>query len=112
MRKLSVCALLFVLTLAPAFGQNGPTAAPAPGVTSDSESAEFVALREQVARKNKELNDRLVAQRAIVKKNQELLKEAQRLQAANVKLLEEQKKLDAQSAELQKQGQALATPSR
>ena len=47
------------------------------------------------------------SQRAIVKKNQELLKEAQKLDASNKKLMEEKKRLETENVDLEKQRQAL-----
>jgi hypothetical protein len=104
-------AVLFLAI--PAFCQSAPaTPAGAPAVTTvpvdaSNPSIDYAALREDVARQNKILTDQVATARAIVKKNQELLKEAQKLQAANLKLADEKKKLEAQSVELEKQRETL-----
>ncbi len=72
-------------------------------------SVDFVALRQHLADQNKALTEQVTNQRALVKKNQELLKDAQRLDASNKKLMEEKKKLDAENVDLEKQRQALKT---
>ena len=56
---------------------------------------------------NKTLTDQVNTQRAMVKKNQILLKEAQRLDASNKKLMEEKKKLETENADLEKQRMSL-----
>jgi septal ring factor EnvC (AmiA/AmiB activator) len=115
MRHLSKLALLAAVIAAPAFAQNNliasaaapaatATAAPADASTA---SVDYAALREQVAKQNKTLTDQVAAQRAILKKNQDLFKEAQKIQAANLKLADEKKKLEAQNADLEKQREAL-----
>jgi septal ring factor EnvC (AmiA/AmiB activator) len=109
--RLASAALLFVsLATAPAFCQNVQTnvASASAAVTSlptdaADPSINYVALKEDIAKQNKSMTDQLAVQRAILKKNQDLLKEAQRINAANLKMAEEQKKLAAESAELEKQ---------
>jgi hypothetical protein len=64
-------------------------------------------LRQRLADQNKTLTEQVTNQRVVVKKNQELLKEAQKLDASNKKLLEEKKKLEAENTDLEKQRQAL-----
>jgi hypothetical protein len=118
MRLLSLSALTLALCAAPAFAQIStaslstppmPPAAAASAMPANASnpSVDFAALREQVAEHNKELTGQLATQRAILRKNQELLKEAQKLQAANLKLVAEQKKLEAQNLDLDHQRQAL-----
>jgi hypothetical protein len=111
MRFLPTCALLLSLSALPALCQSSndattttPTALPANA--SDS-SVDYSALRERLAAQNKVLQDQVNTQRASVKKNQLLLKDAQRLDASNKKLLEEKKKLEAENTDLEKQRQAL-----
>ena len=70
-------------------------------------SVDYAALRERLAEQNKVLTNQVTTQRAIVKKNQELLKEAQKLDASNKKLSEEKKKLETPNADLEKQRMAL-----
>ena len=84
------------------------TAAPAalPSDSSDA-SINYAALREQVAQQNKQLTEQVAARRAVVRKNQELLKEAQKLHAQNQKLLAERQKLEAQNTDLEKQRDTL-----
>ena len=70
-------------------------------------SVDYAALRARLADQNKVLTDQVNTQRAIVKKNQELLKEAQKLDASNKKLMEEKKKLETENVDLEKQRMAL-----
>ncbi len=110
MRQLSACVLFLALASTPTFSQTTtPTAeakAKLPADAADT-SVDYAALREDLSRQNKVLTDQVATQRAIVKKNQELLKEAQKLQAANLKLAEEKHKLEAQNADLEKQRASL-----
>jgi septal ring factor EnvC (AmiA/AmiB activator) len=119
MRLLSACTLMIALSAAPAFAQTVASAAtpaplPVPAASAPTAAAEtpnpsvdYNALREDIARTNKSLTDQVANQRAIAKRNGDLLKEAQRLQAANLKLNEEKKKLQAENADLDKQRAAL-----
>jgi uncharacterized protein YaiL (DUF2058 family) len=111
MRILPTCALLLSLSAIPGFCQssnvadtNTTTALPA---NANDASVDYSALRERLATQNKVLTDQVNTQRAIVKKNQILLKDAQRLDASNKKLMEEKKKLEAENTDLEKQRQAL-----
>ena len=102
MRTLYTCALLLVLSAVPAMAQQSTTADPA------AASVDYVALREGLSNQNKALSGDVIAQRAIVKRNQELLKESQKLDAANKKLIAEKQKLTEENANLEKQRAALA----
>jgi hypothetical protein len=108
MRLLPTCALLLSLTAVPAFCQSNSsmnnTALPS---SANDPSIDYAALRQRLAEQNKMLTDSVNSQRAIVKKNQELLKEAQRLDASNKKLMEEKKRLETENVDLEKQRQAL-----
>ena len=109
MRFLPTCALLLSLSAVPAFCQsnsadNSNTALPA---NANDASVDYAALRSRLAEQNKVLTDQVNSQRAIVKKNQELLKDAQKLDASNKKLMEEKKKLETENVDLEKQRQAL-----
>jgi len=111
MRVLPTCALLLSLSALPGLCQSStdantatPTALPA---NANDSSVDYSALRERLAAQNKVLQDQVTTQRASVKKNQLLLKDAQRLDASNKKLLEEKKKLEAENTDLEKQRQAL-----
>jgi SMC interacting uncharacterized protein involved in chromosome segregation len=113
MRFLPTCALLLSLSAVPAFCQshsaantnsNSNTVLPA---NANDASVDYAALRERLAEQNKVLTDQVNTQRTIVKKNQELLKEAQKLDASNKKLMEEKKKLETENVDLEKQRQAL-----
>jgi hypothetical protein len=109
MRFLPTCALLLSLSAIPGFCQSNSAASTdtaMPANPSDA-SIDYAALRQRLADQNKTLNEQVVNQRALVKKNQELLKDAQRLDASNKKLMEEKKKLDAENVDLEKQRQAL-----
>ena len=111
MRLLPTCALLLSLSAIPGFCQSNSapttdtqTALPA---NANDASVDYAALRERLAEQNKVLTTQVTTQRAVVKKNQELLKEAQKLDASNKKLLEEKKKLETENIDLEKQRQAL-----
>ncbi|SNS23287.1 hypothetical protein SAMN05421770_10196 [Granulicella rosea] len=109
MRPLSACLLFLTLASVPAFGQttSAPAAAAVVPANANDPSVDYAALREDLSRQNKILTEQVATQRAIVKKNQDLLKEAQKLQAANLKLTDEKHKLEAQNADLEKQRAAL-----
>ncbi len=107
MRFLPTCALLLSLSAVPGFCQsNSATDTTLPANASDA-SVDYAALRQRLAEQNKMLTEQVTTKRALVKKNQELLKDAQRLDASNKKLMEEKKKLDAENVDLEKQRQAL-----
>jgi hypothetical protein len=109
MRVLPTCALLLSLSALPGFCQSNKSdnsTAVMPANANDA-SFDYAALKERLAEQNKVLLDQVTSQRAIVKKNQELLKEAQKLDASNKKLLEEKKKLETENVELEKGRQAL-----
>jgi uncharacterized protein YaiL (DUF2058 family) len=110
MRFLPTCALLLSLSALPGFCQSDNVANSTPTVlpaNANDSSVDYAALRERLASQNKVLQDQVNTQRAIVKKNQVLLKEAQKLDASNKKLSEEKKKLETENADLEKQRQAL-----
>src|SRR5271163_4424193 len=109
MRVLPTCALLLSLSALPGFSQSNKsdnTATVMPADANDA-SVNYAALRERLAEQNKVLTNQVTTQRAIVKKNQELLKEAQKLDASNKKLMEEKKKLETANVDLEKQRQTL-----
>ena len=103
MRVLPTCALLLSLSALPGLAQSNTTL---PANANDA-SVDYSALRQRLADQNKTLTEQVTTQRSVVKKNQELLKEAQKLDASNKKLLEEKKKLEAENTDLEKQRQAL-----
>jgi hypothetical protein len=105
MRFLPTCALLLSLSAIPGFCQSSSSTV-MPTSANDS-SVNYSALREKLASQNKTLQDQVNNQRAIVKKNQILLKEAQKLDASNKKLMEEKKRLETENADLEKQRQTL-----
>ncbi len=111
MRVLPTCALLLSLSAMPGLCQssNDATTTTALPANANDASVDYSALREKLAAQNKVLTEQVTSQRAIVKKNQILLKEAQRLDASNKKLLEEKKKLQTENADLEKQRQSLKT---
>ena len=80
MRFLPTCALLLSISAIPGFCQSNSTpttdtqtALPA---NANDASVDYAALRERLAQQNKVLTTQVTTQRAVVKKNQELLKEA------------------------------------
>jgi uncharacterized protein YaiL (DUF2058 family) len=111
MRLIPTCALLLSLSAIPGLCESSDAAAPTmltvmPANANDA-SVNYAALREHLAEQNKVLQDQVNTRRAIVKKNQILLKEAQKLGASNKKLEEEKKKLETENTDLEKQRQAL-----
>jgi hypothetical protein len=110
MRFLPTCALLLSLSAIPGLCQSNSaktnTESVLPANANDA-SVDYAALRERLAEQNKVLTDQVNTQRTIVKKNQELLREAQKLDASNKKLMEEKKKLETENVDLEKQRQAL-----
>jgi hypothetical protein len=111
MRFLPTCALLLSISAIPGFCQSNSTPATdtqtALPANANDASVDYAALRERLAQQNKVLTTQVTTQRAVVKKNQELLKEAQKLDASNKKLMEEKKKLETENIDLEKQRQAL-----
>jgi hypothetical protein len=112
MRVLTSTALFLALSAAavPAFAQNGPASTSGSATAADPASAslDYVALKDGLMNQNKALTSDVSMQRAIVKRNQDLLKEAQKLDAANKKLISEKQKLNEENANLEKQRAALA----
>jgi hypothetical protein len=109
MRFLPTCALLLSLAAVPALCQSDTSANTATALPADASnpSVDYAALREGLAQKNKALLDQVNVQRGIVKKNEILLKEAQKLDASNKRLEAEKKKLEVENTTLEKQRQAL-----
>ena len=114
MRLLPTCALLLSLSAVPGFCQKRLAAKEPPPIrpppcprTPAMRHVDYAALRERLAEQYKVLTEQVTTQRAIVKKNQELLKEAQKLDASNKKLSEEMKKIETENADLEKQRMAL-----
>ena len=110
MRLLPTCALLLSLSAIPGFCQSSDSSNATPIVlpaNANDSSVDYSALREKLAAQNKTLTDQVNTQRAIVKKNQILLKDAQKLDASNKKLMEEKKKLETENADLEKQRMSL-----
>lgn len=109
MRSLYVYGMVLMLAI-PVLGhaQSADSATPAAMTASSNDpSVEFVSLRDRLAVMNKQLNGELASQRALVKHNQQLLKEAEKLDASNKKMTAEKQKLAAQNVDLQKQRDAL-----
>src|SRR5271155_2865488 len=107
MRFLPTCALLLSLSAIPGVCQSSNSNTTILPANASDSSVDYSALRERLAVQNKTLTDQVNSQRAIVKKNQILLKDAQRLDASNKKLLEEKKKLETENADLEKQRMTL-----
>jgi septal ring factor EnvC (AmiA/AmiB activator) len=108
MRLIPTCALLLSLSAVPAFCQSSnPSTTSTLSADANDSTTELTAMRERLAAQNKTLTDQVNTQRATVKKNQELLKEAQKLDASNKRLMEEKKRLEAQNSDLEKQRAAL-----
>jgi hypothetical protein len=110
-KKLALCGLVFALSFPALALPTTSTQPAAPAATTGSaanaDDAEYTALREKLAARNKELTDSVNMNRATVKKNEEILKEAQKLDASNRKLEAEAQRLAARNADLQKQRDAL-----
>ena len=89
MRLLPTCALLLSLSAIPGLCQSSNPAATTthtvlPANANDA-SVDYSALRQHLAEQNKVLQDQVTTQRAVVKKNQILLKEAQKEAAGGEK---------------------------
>lgn len=106
MRVLHTCALLAVMSTVayPALSQSTSTSAADPATAS----VDYQSLKEGLANQNKSLSGEVLSERSIVKRNEDLLKEAMKLDVANKKLLAEKQKLNEQNAALEKQRAALA----
>ncbi len=104
--RTSVLLSALAVTAFPAIAQQSAT--PDSSGKSVAASVDYAALRDNLSGQNKVLNGDVAAQRALLKKNQDLLKEAQRLDAANKKMLAEKQRMIQQNAELEKQRAALA----
>jgi septal ring factor EnvC (AmiA/AmiB activator) len=127
MRFLPTCAVLLSFCAAvPAFSQNTvlvaagtPANAPAsvPTATSAAPSTaapaahsgpvDLTGFKESIANKNKALTDQVTSEKAIVKKNGEILQDAKKIDIANKKLEAQRKALEAQNAELDKERQQI-----
>ena len=130
MRFLPTCAVLISLcAVVPAFGQNtvlvaagtpaatvpanAPTTSSAPATTTAPAPAaqkgpiDLTGFKETIANKNKALNDQVASEKAIVKKNGEILQDAKKIDVANKKLEAQRKALEAQNAELDKERQQI-----
>ncbi len=124
MRFMPTCAVLISLCAVPAFSQNSvlvaagtpasvpagvPAATPAPAAAPAAHSGpvDLTGFKESIANKNKALNDQVSTERAIVKKNGEILQDAKRIDVANKKLEAQRKALEAQNAELDKERQQI-----
>jgi len=105
-QNLALCGLLLAFSF-PGLAQTTPAPAAATAMTVNADSADYSALREKLAARNKELNDQVNMQRAVVKKNEELLKEAQKLDASNKKLEAEKQMLEKKNQDLERQRDAL-----
>jgi len=131
MRFLPTCAVLISLcAVVPAFSQNtvlvaagtpaANTPAPAPTTTSATPTTatapvpaaqrgpiDLSGFKETIANKNKALTDQVGTEKAIVKKNGEILQDAKKIDVANKKLEAQRKALEAQNAELDKERQQI-----
>jgi hypothetical protein len=109
MRTLPIVGIMLMLAM-PALAQShaaNPATPAAVSANDDSLSAEYVALRDRLADRNKQLTGEVASERALVKHNEDLLKQAQKLDASNKKMEAEKQKLSAHNVDLQKQREAL-----
>jgi hypothetical protein len=127
MRFLPTCAVLISLcAVVPAFSQNTvlvaagtpanvpantptttATAPNAPAPAAQRGPVDLTGFKESIANKNKALNDQVATEKAIVKKNGEILQDAKKIDVANKKLEAQRKALEAQNAELDKERQQI-----
>ncbi len=103
-RTVAVFAAAALFSL-PALAQNAPAQ---DGAAAMAASTNYANLRDNLADQSTTLGNDVARQRAILKKNQELLKEAQRLDAANKKMIAEKQHMLQQNAELERQRATLA----
>ncbi len=106
-RPCVLVAAAFVMAL-PAVCQNTTTAQPETAASQMAPTGSYSALRDSLAVQSQALSGDVMTQRAILKRNQELLKEAHRLEAANKKMEAEKQHMIQQNAELERQRAALA----
>ena len=104
-RPFALLAVAAAMLSAPAFAQNAPSQ---DGAAAMAASNTYSSLRDNLADQSTTLGNDVARQRAILKKNQELLKEAQRLDAVNKKMIAERQHMLQQNAELERQRAALA----
>lgn len=108
-RTCALVAAASVMAL-PAFSQTTSTASTQPdtAATQMAPTGSYSSLRDSLAVQSQSLSGDVMTQRAILKRNQELLKEAHRLEAANKKMQAEKQHMVQQNAELERQRAALA----
>lgn len=111
MRVIPTSAVLLCLAVSiPAICQqtsDSNSATPAPAASASTPSMDHGALRSGLAQQNKLLQDQVEQQRTIVKMNEELIKETEKLDDASKRFEEEKAKVAALSTELEKRRDAL-----
>jgi septal ring factor EnvC (AmiA/AmiB activator) len=111
MRLIPTSAMLLCLAVSiPAICQqtsDSNSAATASANSAASSTPDHAALRSGLAQQNKLLQDQVEQQRAIVKMNEDLIKETQKLDDATKRFEDEKAKVAALSSELEKRREAL-----
>jgi septal ring factor EnvC (AmiA/AmiB activator) len=111
MRLLSAAALLLsVATAVPMLSQqtsSSDSTAAAPAANASTPTPDHTALRSGLAQQNKLLQDQVEQQRTILKLNEELIKETQKLDDASKRLEDEKAKVSALTSDLDKRRDAL-----
>jgi len=105
MRLLRPCTLLLSLSVSlSTFSQN---AQPAAASGADAAPVDLSSFRDDIAQKNKSLNDTVSVEKAIVKKNSEIIQDAKKIDAANKKLEAARRALEEQNAQFEKEREAM-----
>jgi periplasmic protein TonB len=99
----SLCTALPILSQTQSAANNGSSTSTA----GDGSNVDLSGFREEIASKNKALNDQVNAQKALVKKNSIIIQEAKKIDAANKKLAAERKQLDQQNAQFEAERRAM-----
>jgi len=119
MRLTSCAFLLSLCTAVPAFSQVLVAASPATASTNASSASasaapaapagpvDLTGFKEVVEQRNKALSTQVNTEKAVVKKNGQIIQDAKKIAAANKRLEQERKQLEAQNAALDQQRQAM-----
>jgi protein TonB len=108
MKIFATCFVLAMLSSIPALGQaSDSTGQPAASAPGGSAPVDLSGFREEIQNKNKALNDKVNAEKMLVKKNAAIIEGAKKIDADNRRLDAERKQLDAQNAEFERQRRAM-----
>jgi protein TonB len=106
MKFFVTCTALVMLSAFPALGQVSDSNNQ-PAASSESGPIDLSGFRDQIANKNKALNDKVAAEKLMLKKNAAIIDDAKKIADDNKRLDAERKQLDAQNSELERQQRAI-----